>query len=146
MDNPALHQGRIRTKPHVEGQFAAHVYVSLIIERRSPLHNLLDEFLNSAKSLAPTLTTFWSQEEQIKKRELHISLSRPTYLRAHQREDLKKAVKSLSRRFPPYVITPSAANYTHGDLPHCREGLRYLSRHSLSSPMTRKQEHFSQWK
>lgn len=104
MDNPALHQGRIRTKPHVEGQFAAHVYVTLIIGRRSPLHNLLDEILNNAKRLAPTLTAFWSQEEQIKKRELHISLSRPTYLRTHQREDLKKAVKSLSRRFPPYVI------------------------------------------
>jgi hypothetical protein len=104
MDNPALHQGRIRTKPHVEGQFAAHVYVSLVVERRSSLQKLVDEAIGNARTLVPTLTAFWAQEEHVKKHELHISLSRPTYLRAHQREDLKKAVKALSKRFPPYVI------------------------------------------
>ena len=34
-------------------------------------------------------------------RELHVSLSRPTYLRAHQREELKRAVKASAKRQAP---------------------------------------------
>ena len=34
-------------------------------------------------------------------RELHVSLSRPTYLRAHQREELKRAVEASAKRQAP---------------------------------------------
>ena len=34
-------------------------------------------------------------------RELHVSLSRPVYLRHHQREDFKKAVKVIASSLPP---------------------------------------------
>jgi len=105
IDRPELHQGRIRTKPHVEGQWAAHVYVALIVERHSALYTLMDDVLERAKKTSPTLNDFWSSSEPPKRRELHISLSRPTYLRAHQREDLKKAVKGLSRRFAPFSVS-----------------------------------------
>lgn len=35
--------------------------------------------------------------------ELHVSLSRPIFLRAHQREDLKRAVKAVANSHAPYV-------------------------------------------
>ncbi|KAF9462993.1 U6 snRNA phosphodiesterase Usb1 [Collybia nuda] len=109
VDNPAQHQGRIRTKPHVEGQFAAHVYVPLVVEQRSPLCGLIDEILDNSKDLVPTLTALWPRKDRIKRQELHISLSHPTFLRAHQREDLKKAVKSLSKQFSPRFTISFAA-------------------------------------
>lgn len=36
--------------------------------------------------------------------ELHVSLSRPVFLRAHQREDLKRAVKTVANSRSPYVL------------------------------------------
>jgi hypothetical protein len=39
-------------------------------------------------------------------RELHVSLSRPTYLRAHQREELKRAVKASAKSQAPCVPFP----------------------------------------
>ncbi|KAF8073648.1 hypothetical protein FPV67DRAFT_1410341 [Lyophyllum atratum] len=105
VDRPELHQGRIRTKPHVEGQWAAHIYVSLIVERHSALYSVISDVLRDAKETSPTLNDFWSSSGSPKRRELHISLSRPTYLRAHQREDLKRAVKGISKRFSPFAVS-----------------------------------------
>lgn len=109
IDNPALHQGRIRTKPHVEGQFVAHIYVSLAVSTRSPLSGLINEVLDSSKKIVPILQEIGLEGEHSEggdkgERELHISLSRPTYLRAHQREDLKRAVKMTASQHRPYVV------------------------------------------
>ncbi|KAG6909267.1 hypothetical protein DXG01_001329 [Tephrocybe rancida] len=103
-DRPELHQGRKRTQPHVEGQWAAHVYVSLDVRRHLPLNALLDDVLSHTKETTPTLNDFWNDEPS-RNRELHISLSRPIYLRAHQREDMKKAVKELSKKFSPFMVS-----------------------------------------
>jgi U6 snRNA phosphodiesterase len=123
IDNPALHQGRTRTSPHVEGQFAAYVYVPVFIDTRSALGKLLDDVVKEARELVPDL---WDvgfldvNEEGVAdaeldgkrkkkkgERELHVSLSRPTYLRAHQRDELKRAVKTLAKNHPPYVFIHS---------------------------------------
>ena len=40
-------------------------------------------------------------EDEDEGRELHVSLSRPVYLRHHQREDFKKAVKAITSSLPP---------------------------------------------
>jgi len=103
VDHPELHQGRVRTIPHVEGQWAAHVYVSLEVKEHRPLGKLLDDIFQDAAMTTPTLKTVWSTTSN--KRELHISLSRPTYLRAHQREDLKRAVQTISKRFSPFSVS-----------------------------------------
>lgn len=97
IDNPALHQGRIRATPHVEGQFAAHVYVSLALGRHSMLHKLVQDILRDVKAVVPTLREIWPTGEASMHPELHISLSRPIFLRAHQREDLKRAVKNIAK-------------------------------------------------
>lgn len=118
VDNPALHQGRIRTSPHVEGQYAAYVYVPLILERDSPLRKLLMKAFLFAKASVPPLHPIGLPEELNSPEsgthaenpdvalspdsvELHVSLTRPVYLRAHQREDLKRAVKAIALSHSP---------------------------------------------
>ncbi|KAF7357656.1 U6 snRNA phosphodiesterase [Mycena sanguinolenta] len=101
VDIPSLHQGRTRTIPHVDGQYAAHVYASVPLDRGSPLFKLLCRILESAKQITPTLYDFWSSASP----ELHISLSRPIYLRAHQRESMKHAVKLISEKSLPFTAS-----------------------------------------
>jgi hypothetical protein len=101
VDIPALHQGRMRTTPHVEGQFAAHVYVSLALGRHSLLYKVLQDILRDAREVIPTLRDIWSPVEANAPLDLHISLSRPIFLRAHQREDLKRAVKNIAKAHKP---------------------------------------------
>ncbi|KAL1736866.1 hypothetical protein EV714DRAFT_197664 [Schizophyllum commune] len=96
VDNPALHQGRIRSVPHVDGQWACHVYVPVTLKPRSALRDVLEDAIQSAKTAKMSaFHTFWDAETP--RPELHISLSRPIFLRAHQREDLKRAVKRVAR-------------------------------------------------
>ena len=109
VDNPALHQGRIRSVPHVDGQWACHVYVPVTLKPRSALRDVLEDAIQSAKvgvqdymglpaqetAEMSAFHTFWDAETP--RPELHISLSRPIFLRAHQREDLKRAVKRVAR-------------------------------------------------
>ena len=110
VENPALHQGRRRTTPHVEGQFAAYVYVPILVLRQSKLFALLLRIYAAAKSVVPSLHPIGFSEEEAQSTEagdsphpegnpieLHISLTRPTYLRAHQREDFKRAVRSIAK-------------------------------------------------
>ncbi|KAM0755846.1 hypothetical protein T439DRAFT_376136 [Meredithblackwellia eburnea MCA 4105] len=47
--NPEQHQGRIRTHPHVKGQWACHVYVEL-----TPSKSLLNSLKKAAKKLQTT--------------------------------------------------------------------------------------------
>jgi U6 snRNA phosphodiesterase len=95
VDNPALHQGRVRLTPFVEGQWAAYVYVPVVLSPRSPLRQLLVDVVSDAKGMTPALQSFIGDGQ--KDTELHISLSRPLYIRAHQREDLKRAVRGIAR-------------------------------------------------
>jgi U6 snRNA phosphodiesterase len=101
IDNPPLHQGRIRTIPHVEGQFAAHVCLSLPLSRQSELYKLVQEIFLDAKEAVPTLREIWPDQSSCQRPELHISLSRPISLRAHQREELKRSVKNIAHSQKP---------------------------------------------
>ncbi|KAF8195512.1 hypothetical protein BJ912DRAFT_957271 [Pholiota molesta] len=87
IDNPALHQGRIRTTPHVEGQFAAHVYVSLALGRHSMLHKLVQDILRDAKEAIPTL------------RDIGLT-GKPRC-----REDLKRAVKNIAKEHKAFIVS-----------------------------------------
>ncbi|KAF9493542.1 hypothetical protein BDN71DRAFT_1508509 [Pleurotus eryngii] len=109
VDNPALHQGRIRTQPHVEGQFAALVYVSVGLDKESPLRQLLSDAFRTAKVTVECLQELKGVplKEDDKpsdgaKPSLHISLSRPVYLRAYQRDEFKSAVKQLASKYSPF--------------------------------------------
>ncbi len=109
VDNPSLHQGRVRTAPHVEGQWAAHIFVPLKLDPKSALSTVLTSAVARAIESVSILhpigvympgSDAWSTQE---KHELHISLSKPVYLRSYQREDLKRAVKAIAKSGSPYV-------------------------------------------
>jgi len=119
--DPAAYQGRIRTQPHVEGQWAAYVYVPVSLSGCSPgLHKLLHRLLNVACDEVPELYPLLKiggkcTPAERHKEELHISLSRPIFLRAHQREGLRKSVKEIAcyskRLVPP---TPQGFSFSAG--------------------------------
>ncbi|PCH40340.1 hypothetical protein WOLCODRAFT_162284 [Wolfiporia cocos MD-104 SS10] len=106
VDNPSLHQGRIRTTPHVEGQYAAYVYVPLLLDDHPALHKLLLKAFTDAKLIVPPLHPIGlavnaNAEDNPSGRakavrELHVSITRPIYLRAHQRDELRHAVRAVS--------------------------------------------------
>lgn len=99
IDDPALHQGRTRTTPHVEGQWAAHIYVSIALRSSSPLFNLVNDVIDLSRKRVGTLEEIGAPEAG--RRELHVSLSRPVFLRAHQRQELKDAVRNIARGHRP---------------------------------------------
>ncbi|KAJ7202838.1 hypothetical protein GGX14DRAFT_535988 [Mycena pura] len=108
VDDPVLHQGRIRSVPHIDGQFATHIYASVALDRSSAFFQLLCSILVSAKKAVPTLQDFWSSDsaqDRERRPELHISLSRPIYLRAHQRDDMKRAVKRITDTTAPFTAS-----------------------------------------
>ncbi|KAG8904202.1 poly(U)-specific 3'-to-5' RNA exonuclease [Tulasnella sp. 403] len=89
IDNPALHQGRRRTQPHVDGQFVAHVYIPVRLGGKLKL--VLGDLLNRVVGAIPAVYPLFDKSQS----KLHISLSRPVYLRAHQRDDFKREVKKI---------------------------------------------------
>lgn len=105
VDNPSLHQGRVRTTPHIEGQWAAYVFVPLKLEPKSALSKVLSSVVVRAKESVPILRPIavYTQDGDTQDHELHISLTRPVYLRSHQREDFKRAVKTVAKTHSPYV-------------------------------------------
>ena len=103
VDNPAQHQGRTRSTPHVEGQYASYVYVPLRVPRKSSLYKFLREVVSTAQVDAPTLHPIGTDVSNdtngaVDEIELRISLTRPIYLRAYQREEVKTAIRAIARR------------------------------------------------
>ncbi|KAF8349234.1 hypothetical protein F5887DRAFT_878788 [Amanita rubescens] len=108
IDDPAQHQGRVRTHPHVEGQYATHVYLSLRLKSQSAMCRLLRDVVAEAKTRVPSLQEACKLESEgnsSKSPELHISLSRPIYLRAYQREDFKREVMRISKQQKPFSMS-----------------------------------------
>lgn len=115
-DNPSKHQGRIRTTPHVEGQWATYVYVTVKAGARDAIGKLVRKIHRSAKDrenmeclrsigfdIGDELGKDASNDERGRTEgdELHISLSRPIFLRAHQREEFKRAVRTIAKSNKP---------------------------------------------
>lgn len=103
IDDPSKHQGRIRTQPHVEGQFASYVYVPVNIgvdgirELSKIIKQALDILTQSEPLIHPIIEDFErSVRDETCDCELHISLSRPIYLFHQQREILKQSVKTVA--------------------------------------------------
>lgn len=114
IDNPALHQGRTRAVPHTEGQWATHVYIPVPISssQHPKLRALLRRVVKDAQTRVPELhpildlgeeeeTAAQSEREAEVEVELHVSLSRPLFLRAHQRDEFRKAVKRIADSTQP---------------------------------------------
>ena len=120
MDDPLKHQGRIRTTPHVDGQFAAYVYAPILpVQRLQRLIHGIFETIEGRVQNVHRLVHFKSDDlvDESSPGVLttpppalnggpHLSLTRPIYLRAHQRDILKQAVKEVANKVPKCVHSP----------------------------------------
>ncbi|KIJ54880.1 hypothetical protein M422DRAFT_775091 [Sphaerobolus stellatus SS14] len=100
VSDPTKHQGRIRTNPHVEGQFASYVYIPVPIESGSTLSRIIAKSLKEAQDVVPSIypivPEMLSSAKDTDSLELHISLTRPVYLRHHQRDAFRDAVRKVA--------------------------------------------------
>lgn len=104
LDDPSKHQGRTRTTPHVDGQWAAYVYVPIAV--RGTLRRIVERAVDIARKgegdsgTSVDVHMLGSSDENVAC-ELHVSLTRPFFLRAHQREEMKRAVRDAAKAHPP---------------------------------------------
>ncbi|KAI8144110.1 U6 snRNA phosphodiesterase Usb1 [Fennellomyces sp. T-0311] len=94
-DDPGRHQGRVRTKPHIENNWATHVYVEVpasggIKQIVGPLisdqiHSLVQE----------------GDDEGL----LHISLSRAVFLKEHQLDSFAQSIREHVTQVGGFRIT-----------------------------------------
>ncbi|KAG0145104.1 hypothetical protein CROQUDRAFT_723603 [Cronartium quercuum f. sp. fusiforme G11] len=86
IDDPTLHQGRKRSKPHVEGDWPTHIYLSLEIP--DEVKKLIDKVVEQL----PQDTRKWHSLMITQDNKLHLSLSRPLTLKAHQRQTFRSSL------------------------------------------------------
>ncbi|KAJ0303448.1 hypothetical protein COL5a_011354 [Colletotrichum fioriniae] len=110
-DNPALHQGRKRTIPHIVGNWPSHVYVEWhpSADQHSLLTALLDEIapLLGTRELTSLLTSDLNAPLP-----LHISLSRPLSLTMTQKDAfLSSLTSSLSSTTGEFSLSPRGLGF-----------------------------------
>jgi len=92
----------VRSSPHVDGQWACHVYVPVVLEAGEQLGEVLSGAFQTAKDKVPTLHPIGLDDGRW---ELHISLSRPTFLWTHQREEFKNAVRHVAASHQGWTLS-----------------------------------------
>ncbi|CAJ0747640.1 17917_t:CDS:2 [Entrophospora sp. SA101] len=114
IDNPDEHQGRVRTKLHVEGNWATHVYMEVIIPEdfEDLLKNIKiqsESFLNNNEKEIKVFSCLEEEESELLKLldkdvlniKLHISLTKPIFLKYFQIngfwDNLKKGFKNKKK-------------------------------------------------
>ncbi|KAA1081451.1 poly(U)-specific 3'-to-5' RNA exonuclease, variant 3 [Puccinia graminis f. sp. tritici] len=96
-DDPSLHQGRKRARPHVDGDWPTHIYISINFQAKTMelLKKIVKELAQEDHSKVWHLLTEGTPSDS----SLHLSLSRPAFLKTNERdnfiEELKKVVKGI---------------------------------------------------
>ncbi|KAL1916928.1 uncharacterized protein VTP21DRAFT_5125 [Calcarisporiella thermophila] len=114
LDDPALHQGRIRSVPFVEGNWATHVYAKIRLQPDAldHLHLVVERAQNTSASIHSLIGGYDESTEIIEAEEkkeirnnkdvnnsLHISLSRCVFLKQFQIEPFVRSLrKPLERK------------------------------------------------
>lgn len=92
--NTKDHEGRTRSFPHVEGDFATHVYVEVSVP--SEAEAMLQEAYRRLQSAFLGLR--WIEER-------HVSCSRTVSVRSTQKESLRRALSHALRRTKRFVCS-----------------------------------------
>ncbi|CAG8605849.1 14073_t:CDS:2 [Cetraspora pellucida] len=108
IEDPLSHQGRTRAKPHVEGNWATHVYMEVVIPE--DFKSLLRKMKSCAQNAARETSFKFFENDMISSvdsqkivndSKLHISLSRPLFLKYFQIEkfweNLRKGFENKKR-------------------------------------------------
>lgn len=116
-DGTDVHQGRVRSFPHVEGNYATLVYVNVPLpsEFKNPLEKILRNLKEKMPDVQPILSShknavtssdYLSQLESdtMVQQEYHLSLSRPAPVVFNQIEFIKDSLRHNLRRLEPFVI------------------------------------------
>ncbi|KAF8488149.1 hypothetical protein F5888DRAFT_1623416, partial [Russula emetica] len=111
---PTKHQGRTRTTPHVDGQWATYVYIPIAM--RGTLRRIVEHAVDIARkgggdsgtSVDVHMLGSSDSNSNIVACELHVSLTRLFFLRAYQREEMKCAVRDAANAHPPFVASFAA--------------------------------------
>ncbi|KAF9278649.1 nuclear protein localization protein 4 [Mortierella alpina] len=112
-DNPEKHQGRVRSRAHVDGSWPVHVYLEVKVSEE--LFDIVTNLTKSARASAPNTVSMLRSIESLKNTpsvsidaetaadatELHISLTRPLYLQelhlSRFASDVRDAFKKRKR-------------------------------------------------
>ncbi|MBW0503399.1 hypothetical protein O181_043114 [Austropuccinia psidii MF-1] len=103
-DDPNLHQGRKRSQAHVEGNWLTHVFIPINLNQN--FQKILNAIIAKLNQI-PDSKTWYSliddnlaaQDKKKTEISLHLSLTRPIYLKTNERrefhEQLKKAIMDV---------------------------------------------------
>lgn len=113
--NP-LHQGRVRSFPHVEGQFAAHVFVPVEVSaemQRSAMRvwKIVEEQMMPRHQLHCTLPPGCevSTASPASRCSLHLSLSRTFAIQLKTADSVLRSLRRRLRRFKGSLLSPEAS-------------------------------------
>ena len=85
------------------------MYVPVKLALSPWLHSLFRKAVKRARGIVPIIHPIGlcidpeEDSTQPNDEELHISLTRPIYLRAHQREGFMTALRGIAKAYQPYV-------------------------------------------
>ncbi|KAI0300614.1 hypothetical protein B0F90DRAFT_391281 [Multifurca ochricompacta] len=151
IDDPSKHQGRTRVMPHVDGQWAAYVYVPLVL--RGALRSVVERAMGIVKEQVPSTRNLGGLDPDSGSvagmHELHVSLTRPFFLHGHQREEMKRAVRDAAKAHAPFAASFAAfLNLTNDECTRtflCMEvGAGHQELRSLSKALTATLQSFRQ--
>ncbi|PLW22439.1 hypothetical protein PCANC_25685 [Puccinia coronata f. sp. avenae] len=84
-NDPSLHQGRKRSRPQIDGDWPTHIYIPINFEEKSQeiLQKVIKKLAQEDKS------NVWHSliEKNTEVFSLHLSLSRPSFLKTDERDD-----------------------------------------------------------
>ncbi|CED82817.1 upf0406 family protein [Phaffia rhodozyma] len=125
-DDPAQYQGRTLARPKVQGDYPTHIYLSfdippffrtLVKEAQADLpelHSLLDSPSNNQP---PTDQAELDTPKRDKEKEtkLHVSLSRPLYLRADRKSAVEASLRDVVRTIKSFPLSFSTLSVFKND-------------------------------
>lgn len=113
-DDPSSHQGRKRTKPHVDGDWPTHVYIA--IQLPSKLESVLKDIISNL-NLQDRSSTWHSSLDATHEedRSLHLSLSRPIFLKTNERNEFVERLRRSIRGIESFEIYFASFSYLLND-------------------------------
>ncbi|KNZ57960.1 uncharacterized protein VP01_2030g2 [Puccinia sorghi] len=122
VNDPSLHQGRKRARPHVDGDWPTHIYIPIKLEAKSK-HSLGKVVTQLSKE---DQSKVWHSliHSDFEEFSLHLSLSRPLFLKTNERDNFINQMKKFISGIKLFEIYFSAFSNLMND--DCTRGFLAL--------------------